>query len=85
MFHIETNQKGVNTMKKRTWLVEKRGSLTQEQVAILSGISRSAYSNIENGRGLSVDVAKRIAKALKFDWKLFFADESFEMKHSKSA
>jgi len=72
-------------MPKRTWLIEKRGELTQEQVAILSGISRSAYSNIENGRGLSVRVAKKIAKALKFDWKLFFAEERFETNQSKSA
>lgn len=72
-------------MKKRIWLIEKRGDLTQEQVALLSGISRSAYSNIENGRGLSVKTAKRIAKALKFDWKLFFENERFVTNQSKTA
>lgn len=72
-------------MTKRTWLIEKRGELTQEQVALLAGISRSAYSNIENGRGLSVKVAKKIAKALKFDWKIFFTEERFNSNQSKTA
>lgn len=72
-------------MKKRTWLIEKRGNLTQEQVAKLAGISRSAYSNIENGRGLSVKLAKQIAKALHFDWKLFFEQSRFDTNHNKSA
>lgn len=65
-------------MKERTWLVELRGKLTQEQVAQLSGISRSAYSNIENGRGLSVRLAKKIANALHFDWNLFFEEKRFD-------
>lgn len=68
-------------MQERKWLIEKRGNLTQEQVAILSGISRSAYSNIERGRGLSVSLAKKIAKALKFDWKLFFENDRFDTNH----
>lgn len=71
---------------ERTWLVEKRGKLTQEQVALLSGISRSAYSNIERGtRGLSVNLAKKIASALKFDWKIFFETKRFETNQNKSA
>lgn len=61
----------------RTWLIEIRGKLTQEQVAKLAGISRSAYSNIENGRGLSVKLAKKIAAALHFDWNLFFEEKRF--------
>lgn len=72
-------------MNKRTWLIERRGNLTQDQAAQLSGISRSAYSNIENGRGLSVKLAKQIAKALKFDWKLFFEKDRFETNQNKSA
>jgi len=70
-------------MEKRTWLIEKRGQLTQDQAAILSGVSRSAYSNIENGRGLSVRLAKQIASALKFDWKLFFEQKRFETNRIK--
>lgn len=69
-------------MNKRTWLIEKRGNLTQDQAAKLSGVSRSAYSNIENGRGLSVKLAKQISKALKFDWKIFFDEKSFTTKQS---
>lgn len=72
-------------MNKRTWLIEKRGILTQDQAAKLAGISRSAYSNIENGRGLSVRLAKKIAKALKFDWNLFFKDDRFDTNQQKTA
>ena len=72
-------------MKERTWLIKKRGNLTQGQVAILSGISRTAYSNVENGRGLSVKLAMKIASALKFDWKLFFEENRFNTNHNKTA
>lgn len=70
---------------ERTWLINKRGKLTQEQVALLSGISRSAYSNVENGRGLSVKLAKKIASALKFDWNLFFEEKRFVTNQKESA
>lgn len=72
-------------MRKRTWLIEIRGERTQEEVAQLAGISRSAYSNIENGRGLSVKLAKKIAGALGFDWNIFFAEDRFDTNQSKSA
>jgi putative transcriptional regulator len=74
----------VDTLE-RTWLIKKRGKLTQGQVATLSGISRSAYSNVENGRGLSVKLAKKIASALKFDWNLFFEEKRFITNHKESA
>lgn len=65
----------------RKWLIEIRGDLTQEEVANLAGMHRGAYSNIEIGRrNPSVDAAKRIAKALGFDWKLFFEEKCVEMK-----
>lgn len=71
---------------ERKWLIEKRGKLTQEQVSLLSGVSRSAYSNIERGtRGLSVKAAKKIASALKFDWKIFFENNRFDSNQNKSA
>lgn len=63
----------------RKWLKDIRDSkgLTQEQVAILSGISRSHYTHIEQGtKTPSVNVAKRIAKQLGFDWTIFFEDKS---------
>lgn len=72
-------------MNERKWLVEKRGSLTQSQVAKLAGISRSAYSNVERGRGLSVKLAKKIAKALKFEWELFFESKRFETNHKRKS
>lgn len=72
-------------MRKRDWLIKIRGNRTQEEVALLIGISRSAYSNIENGRGLSVKLAKQIGSALEFDWNLFFDEERFETNQDKSA
>lgn len=73
-------------MKERIWLIEKRGKLTQNQVALLSGTSRSAYSNVERGKGLSVPLAKKIAKALGFEWQLFFEEKGHVRKqNSKTA
>jgi len=72
-------------MNDRKWLVEKRGKLTQTQVALLANISRSAYSNVERGRGLSVPLAKKIASALKFDWKIFFEEKRFNSNQNKTA
>lgn len=72
-------------MQERKWLIEKRGNFTQEQVASLAGISRSAYSNVERGKGLSVPLAKRIAKALNFKWQIFFDDVCHVKKQIKTA
>jgi putative transcriptional regulator len=69
-------------MIERLWLIEKRGSLTQEQVALLAGVSRSAYSNVERGKGLSVPVAKKIAKALRFKWEIFFDEKCPVLKQA---
>jgi len=68
----------------RNWLKEIRDSkgLTQEQVAILSNISRSHYTHIEQGNKTpSVEVAKRIGKALNFDWVIFFNNHSSHKEH----
>ena len=52
----------------------KKG-LRQEDVARAAGISRVAYTNIENGkRRPSPEVAQKIAKVLKFKWTLFFTE-----------
>lgn len=70
----------------RSWLKELRDAkgLTQEQVAILSNISRSHYTHIEQGtKTPSVDVAKRIAKELGFDWTIFFENDSSPREHDK--
>ena len=62
----------------RTWLKElrlKSRSMTQKQLATLVGISRTMITEIENGNANpSVEVAKRIAAVLGFDWTRFFED-----------
>lgn len=56
--------------------LRKQKSLTQEEVSERIGITRSSYTNIENGeRRPSVETAKKIAAVLGFDWTLFFPDE----------
>ena len=48
-------------------------NMTQQELASKSCVSRVTISRIENGKFLpSVDVAKRIAEVLGFDWTLFF-------------
>ena len=63
----------------RTWLKElrlKSRSMTQKQLATLVGISRTMITEIENGKANpSVEVAKRIAAVLGFDWTRFFDDD----------
>lgn len=45
--------------------IRKKNALTQEDVALLVGITRTAYCNIENGkRQPSIGVAYKIAAAL---------------------
>jgi putative transcriptional regulator len=59
----------------RDWLKNFRNDrkLTQEEVAKLSEISRSFYTHIEKGsKTPSVEVAKKIANTLDFEWTLFF-------------
>lgn len=71
----------------RIWLKELRekSGLSQMTVAKRAGISQNYYSSIETGtRGnpLNVDVAKKIAEALSFDWTRFYedADKDTEQK-----
>lgn len=53
--------------------LRKKKNLTMREVGLMANISESMYSLIENGkRRPSVDVAKRIAAVLDFDWTLFF-------------
>jgi len=62
----------------REWLFEirKRKNLTMAEVAARSNISESYYSLIENGnRNVPVHTAKKIAKALSFDWTKFYMDD----------
>lgn len=62
---------------KVDWLKDIRTNIgkTQEQVADDAGITRGAYCNIETGdRRPSVEVAKRIAEVLGFEWTRFFEE-----------
>lgn len=62
----------------RTWLKElrtKSSNMTQKELAARVGISRTMITEIENGKANpSVEVAKRIAAVLGFDWTRFFED-----------
>jgi len=65
----------------RFWLVKYRTDkgLTQQQVADLSDIERPFYTQIETGsRNPSVKKAKNIAKALGFDWTIFYNENCGE-------
>lgn len=59
----------------RTWLINIRetAKMTQETVAVRSGISRTYYTRIESGDyNVPVETAKRIAATLGFDWTKFY-------------
>lgn len=61
----------------RKWLENYRvnQNMTHEQVADSVDISRSYYTNIENGvKTPSVKVAKALSGVLKFEWELFYKD-----------
>lgn len=60
----------------RKWLIELRKGYSQTQIAEAVGITQQMYSFIELGvRRPSVEVAKKIAAVLGFDWTRFFEDE----------
>ena len=56
----------------------RRGKgLTGAEVSVQAGISQQHYSWIENGRRRpSVEVAKRIAAALGFEWTRFYEEDT---------
>lgn len=54
--------------------LEMKG-LTKSQAAFILDVDRSYFTHIENGKRVpSVDMAKRIALLLGFDWRIFYAD-----------
>ena len=60
----------------RKWLIDIRNGRTQAQIAKAAGITQQMYSFIELGvRRPSVEVAKKIAAVLGFDWVRFYSDE----------
>ena len=61
----------------RQWLTETRvrQGFKQKDIAQYAQISAASYCLIESGnRRPSVEVAKRIASALGFDWTRFFEE-----------
>ena len=61
------------------WLIEirKRKKITQGELADKIGMSRQAISTIETGKNRpSINAAKAIAKALNFDWHIFYDDNT---------
>ncbi|MGI6361480.1 MAG: helix-turn-helix transcriptional regulator [Bacillota bacterium] len=51
--------------------------LTQAEAAVMCGISRYYYIDLElERRKPSVATAKKIATVLDFDWQLFYEDEA---------
>lgn len=70
----------------RRWLkeVREKAEKTQEKVADEAGISRSYYTNIENGtKTPSVKAAKQIAGVLNFRWENFFEEKCYFKEHSR--
>jgi putative transcriptional regulator len=60
-------------MIERDWLIKKRGSKSQAEIAASCGISQNFYCWIEKGkRHPSVNTAMKIAEVLNFDWTLFY-------------
>ena len=60
----------------RKWLIDIRNGRSQAQIAEAVGISQQMYSAIELGeRRPSVEVAKKIASVMGFNWTRFFEDE----------
>lgn len=60
---------------KREWLIKLRGKkkLSQMEVAKLSDVTQQMYGAIENGKKRpSPDLAIKLGKILKFDWKKFY-------------
>jgi transcriptional regulator with XRE-family HTH domain len=69
----------------REWLAKLRiaRNKTHDDVANQVDVSRQYYGMIESGiRNPSVDLAKRIASSLGFEWTIFFTDEGNEMFHN---
>ena len=67
----------------RKWLKQLRlkQCLNHEDVANAANIHRAYYTMIEGGhRNPSVDVAKKIAAVLGFEWTRFYEDQPEDRK-----
>ncbi len=60
----------------RKWLLDLRKGRTQAEIAKAAGITQQMYSAIEiSKRRPSVEVAKKIAAVLGFNWTRFYEDD----------
>ncbi|MGN1167189.1 MAG: helix-turn-helix transcriptional regulator [Lachnospiraceae bacterium] len=56
--------------------IRRKANLTQLGLADMCGCGRTTICMIENGKlKPSVKLAKKIGKALNFDWTLFYEDQ----------
>lgn len=65
--------------KKREWLIQIRNArkITRLELAKKLNITGTAYFYIENNqRNPSVELAKKIADILNFDWTLFYENKA---------
>ena len=72
--------------KGRIWFKQTREDkgFTQEELAAKIGITRQHIGLIENGVAApSVEVAKKIAAVLGFNWTRFYEDDNDEQAASK--
>jgi putative transcriptional regulator len=76
----------VNNLRKWLKSIRVEKNLTHEDVAKNCNISRSYYTHIENGtKTPTVNVAKRIAEYLGFDWTIFFENKCSLKEHKTTA
>jgi len=58
--------------------LRKENSISQEQLALLSGLDRTYVNSVENGkRNISIVNIQRLALALNCDLEYFFNSEYF--------
>lgn len=56
--------------------IRQEHKLSQKELALVTGLTAASISRYETGgRRMSVDVAKRISKALNVNWVSLFADQ----------
>ena len=70
----------------RDWLkqIQKNQNYSNSDIARICNIDRTYYHRILTGeRTPSVSTAKRIAKYMGFDWRLFFEEDSGEMQRKR--
>lgn len=63
---------------KREWLIDLRNKkkLSQDELANMCGVTQMTISNVESGRRRpSPELAKNLAKILKFKWTKFYEQE----------